>query len=202
MSELSDDILVELALGLRDDRETRDAVARSPDLRARLRGVESELRSLEDGLDGILAEAALQSPLPSSGWRILLAVDDSTGARRAAATAAVLARVAGEEVEVFHVREFTPGKVGPLAISTRAEAVALVNTVVAGLREGGVTARGEVQEAPLEHVATRILAEAEARRASLIVMSSRSLSVLGALLGKSVSRSVLRHATCPVLIVR
>ena len=201
MPELSDDILVELALGLRDDRETRDAVARSPDLLARLRGLESELRSLDDSLNGILAEAACRS-LPSSGWRILLAVDDSPEARRAAATAAALARVAGEEVEVFHVRVFTPGKTGPLAASTRAEAVALVNAVVADLREGGVSARGEVQEAPSEHVATRILAEAEARRASLIVMSSRRLSGIGALLGRSVSRGVLRRATCPVLIVR
>jgi hypothetical protein len=126
MPEFSDDMLVEFALGLRGDREIKEAVEGSPELRTRLRTLESELRCLEDGLDGILAEAALGSALPCGGWRILLAIDDSQGAKRAAATADVLVRMAGGEVEVLHVRETAQGKAGPLSPETRAEAVALV----------------------------------------------------------------------------
>jgi nucleotide-binding universal stress UspA family protein len=202
MPEFSDDILVEFALGMRDDRTIREAVGRSPELGARLRALQSELRYLEDGLNDLLAQAAPQSALPSRGWRILLAVDDSPGARRAAATAGVLARMAGEEVEVLHVRELEPCRAGPASLETSTEAAALVDDVVTRLREGGVTAVGEIQSARAEKAATRILAEAEAQRASLIVMSSRPMTAISALLCRSVSRGVLRHATCPVLIVR
>jgi Universal stress protein UspA and related nucleotide-binding proteins len=202
MPEFSDDMLVEFALGLRDDREIKEAVEGSPELRTRLRALESELRCLEGGLDGILAEAALGSALPCGGWRILLAIDDSQGAKRAAATADVLVRMAGGEVEVLHVRETAQGKAGLLSPETRAEAVALVTDVVSRLREGGVIALGEIQPAPLGQIAARILAEAEAQQASLIVMSSRPMSGISAALCGSVSRGVLKHATCPVLIVR
>ena len=202
MPEFSDDMLVEFALGLRDDREIKEAVSGSPELRTRLRALESELRCLERGLDGILAEAALGSAPPCGGWRILLAIDDSQGAKRAAATADVLVRMAGGEVEVLHVRETAQGKAGLLSPETRAEAVALVTDVVSRLREGGVIALGEIQPAPLGQIAARILAEAEAQQASLIVMSSRPMSGISAALCGSVSRGGLKHATCPVLIVR
>ena len=90
MAEFSDDMLVEFALGLRDDRDIQEAVKTSPELRARLRDLECELRGLDEGLEELLAGAPSQSALPSSGWQILLAIDDSPGAKRAAATAGVL----------------------------------------------------------------------------------------------------------------
>ena len=202
MPELSDDILVEFALGLRDDRAIKAAVRRSPELGARLRTLESELRGLDDDLHDLLAEAAQQSALPSRGWRILLAVDDSEGARRAAATAAVLAQVAGEEVDVLHVRELVPCKGGPASLESTSEAAELVEGTVARLRGQGVTARGRIESACAHEIAARILAEAQTRQAHLIVMSSRPMSAFTALLTSSVSRGVLRYATCPVLIVR
>jgi len=202
MAEFSDDMLVDFALGLRDDREIQEAVKTSPELRARLRYLEGELRGLDDGLEELLAGAASQSALPSSGWQILLAIDDSPGARRAAATTGVLAGVSDAEVEVLHVREVAQGRMGPPAPESRSEALALVGGVVSGLRDAGVTALGEIQAAPPEQVAGRILAEAETRHVSLIVMSSRPLPTVMALLCGSVSRRVLQKATCPVLIVR
>ena len=202
MSELSDDVLVEFALGLRDDRAIKDAVRRSPELGARLRALEAELRGLDDDLPGLLAGAVPHSALPHGGWRILLAVDDSEGARRAAATTGVLAQVAGEEVLVVHVRELVPCKGSPASLESTSEAAELVEGAVARLRAQGVTARGQIQSAYAHDVAGRILAEAQASRATLIVMSSRQMSGLTALLTSSVSRGVLRHATCPVLIVR
>lgn len=202
MPEFSDDVLVEFALGLRTDHEITEALDGSPELRARLLNLESELRSLDDGLEGLLAAAALESALPSGGWLILLAIDDSPGAKRAAGTADVLARLAGGEVEVLHVREVAQGKAGPLTPETGDEALALVTAVVTRLRDGGVDALGEIQTAPVGQVAARILAEAEARRTSLIVMGSRPMSGIVAALCGSVSRGVLRRATCPVLIVR
>ena len=201
MAEYSDDVLVEFALGLRDDRDIQDAVKASPELRARLRDLERELRGLDDGLEELLAGAVSPSGLPSSGWHILLPIDDSQGARRAAATAAALAGLVDAEVEVLHVREVAQGKVGPAVLESRDEALTLVGDVVRGLLDAGVTALGEVQAAPVEHVAARILAEAETRQADLIVMSSRPLSAVMAFLCGSVSRRVLRKAKCPVLIV-
>jgi len=202
MAEFSDEMLVEFALGLRDDRDIHEAVRASPELRARLRDLESELRGLDEGLKDLLAGAAWQSALPSSGWHILLAIDDSPGAKRAAATAGVLAALSDAEVEVLHVRKVAQGMTAPAVPESRDEALALVSDVVRPLLGAGVTALGEIQAAPVEQVATRILAEAEARHVSLIVMSSRPLSAVMALLCGSVSRTVLRKATCPVLIVR
>lgn len=202
MAEFSDDMLVEFALGLRDDRDIQEAVSASPALRARLQDLECELRGLDDGLEELLAGATSQSALPSSGWHILLAIDDSQGARRAAATAGVLAGLSEAEVEVLHVREVAQGRIGPPVRESRHEALALVGDVVTGLRGAGVTALGEIQAAPVEQVAARILAEAETRQVSLIVMSSRPLSAVMAFLCGSVSRRVLRKAKCPVLIVR
>ena len=202
MAEFSDDVLVEFALGLRDDRAIEDAVKASPELRARLRELEGELQGLDDGLEKLLAGAASQSALPSSGWHILLAIDDSPGARRAAATASTLAELADAEVEVLHVREVAQGRMGPPVLESRDDALALVGDVVRGLLDADVTALGEIQTAPVEQVAARILAEAETRQASLIVMSSRPLSAAMAFLCGSVSRRVLRKAKCPVLIVR
>jgi len=202
MAEFSDDMLVEFALGMRDDRDIRDAVRTSSELRARLRELEGELRGLDDGLEELLAGAASQGALPGSEWQLLLAIDDSPGARRAAATARTLAALANAEVEVLHVREVAQGRTGPTVPESRTEALALVGGVVQDLLDAGVTALGEVQAAPVEQVAARILAEAEYRQASLIVMSSRPLSTLMAFLCGSVSQRVLRKATCPVLIVR
>ena len=202
MAEFSDDMLVEFALGLRDDRDIQDAVKASPELRARLRELEGELRGLDDGLEELLAGAASQGALPGSGWHILLAIDDSPGAKRATATASTLAGLADAEVEVLHVREVSQGRIGPSAPESRDEALALVGNAVKGLLDAGVTALGEVQAAPVEQVAARILAEAETRQVSLIVMSSRPLSAVMAFLCGSVSQRVLRKAKCPVLIVR
>jgi nucleotide-binding universal stress UspA family protein len=202
MAEFSDDMLVEFALGLRDDRDIQEAVKTSPELRARLRDLECELRGLDEGLEELLAGAPSQSALPSSGWQILLAIDDSPGAKRAAATAGVLAGLADAEVEVLHVREVAQGRMDPPVRESRHEALALVGDVVSGLLDVGVTALGEIQAAPVEQVAARILAEAETRQVSLIVMSSRTLPAVMAFLCGSVSRRVLRKAKCPVLIVR
>ena len=201
MPELSDDMLIEFALGLRDDRAIKEAIRRSPELGARLRALESELRGLDDDLHGLLADAAPRSALPSRGWRILLAVDQSEGARRAAATAGVLARVAGREVNVLHVRELVPCKGGSASLESTSEAAELVDGTVARLREQGITARGKIQSAPAHEVAARILAEAQTRQADLIVMTRVRCRLLPRCSPRA-CRGACRYAACPVLIVR
>jgi nucleotide-binding universal stress UspA family protein len=202
MPEFSDDALVEFALGLRDDRAIREAVARSPDLHSRLRNLESELRSLEQGVDELLAEAASASALPSADWRILLCIDDSPVARRAAATAGMLARLAGGEVEVLHVVTVWYSKAGSVSTESKREAVALVDSFVTRLRDDGVCALGQIRRAGEGRVARHILDEAEAQQATLVVMGLGAFSGIGALLRESVSRGVLRRAPCPVMIIR
>ncbi len=76
--------------------------------------------------------------------------------------------------------------------ATLAEAAALLRPRVGTLRT--VTPRG----AP----AATILKEAEAHDSDLIVVGARGLGALKRITLGSVSETVLRHATCPVLVVR
>ena len=132
--------------------------------------------------------------------RILLAVDRSQRTKKAISTAAEVARKSNAEVVAFHVREIEPltGLVIPV---TESDADWLARSVVDGLREQGINARGETVGS-LVGVARSILDEARSLDADLIVMGSRGPTEIGALMFGSVAHQVLHGANCPVLIVR
>ena len=136
---------------------------------------------------------------------ILLGVDGSEHALHAAKTAADLARSMNSEILRLVVAfEPVPPYLGEpnlqVAISARmneAEAILGKAMEVVGRIPGEV--HTEILEGP---PAEAILDVAKTRKSDLIVMGSRGLGRLaGALLG-SQSQKVVRHATCPVLIVR
>jgi nucleotide-binding universal stress UspA family protein len=136
---------------------------------------------------------------------ILLAVDGSEHALHAAETAASLARSMNSEIlRIVVAFEAVPAYLGEpnmqTAISARmkeAETVLKKATDAVGEISGEI--HTEILEGP---PAEAILDVAEARSCDLIVMGSRGLGRLtGALLG-SQSQKVVRHASCPVLIVR
>jgi nucleotide-binding universal stress UspA family protein len=77
-----------------------------------------------------------------------------------------------------------------------------VNGVVEELRQAGVKADGEATSARTGEAAPTILGAAKSLDCGLIVMGTRGLSDLSALLIGSMAHKVVHHAECPVLLVR
>jgi len=136
---------------------------------------------------------------------ILLGVDGSEHALRAVKTAADLARSMNAEIlRIVVAYEPVPPYLGEpnmqTAISGRMkEAESILEEALKAVGEISGEIHTEILEGP---PAEAILDVANTRKSDLIVMGSRGLGRLaGALLG-SQSQKVVRHASCPVLIVR
>jgi nucleotide-binding universal stress UspA family protein len=121
--------------------------------------------------------------------KILLATDRSRDAQLAATTAADLAKSTNSELHIVHVGE---------APSFRAQKA--LDTGVDMLRETGAT--GIQAHLRFGRPDTLIIDLAEELGAGLIVMGSRGLGGVRRALMGSISDSVVRHAPCPVLVVR
>ena len=134
---------------------------------------------------------------------ILLATDGSWEAGLAAATAADLANSTNSELHVVHVGESSPtvlaqAEVEPAQLER--EERELLDEQVRGIEEAG----GTVKEAHLRsgRADEEIVDLAQSLDAGLIVMGSRGRGRIRRALAGSVSDSVVRHAPCPVTIVR
>lgn len=139
--------------------------------------------------------------------QLLVPIDGSESAEKAAAFAANLARVLGAEVTLVHVYD------GPSAAATTnffGNASALLDDSQAKEAQasidrakqamGGLVAKDHLVE--VGPPAERILDVAERLGIDQIIMGSRGLSPLKELLLGSVSERVLRGANCPVTVVR
>ena len=137
--------------------------------------------------------------------KILLGVDGSEHALHAAKTAADLARNMNSEIlRVVVAFEAVPPYLGEPNLQTAISArMKEAETILAEALKTIGEIPGEIHTEILEGPpAEAILDVADTRKSDLIVMGSRGLGRLaGALLG-SQSQKVVRHATCPVLIVR
>jgi nucleotide-binding universal stress UspA family protein len=138
--------------------------------------------------------------------RILLATDGSEEAELAATTAADLAKSTDSELHVIHVGE-TPLVYHPERHGYRAEyeehereARQLLAAQVERIKGAGAT----VTQAHLRmgRADEEIVDLAQSIGAGLIVMGSRGRGRIRRALMGSVSESVVRHAHCPVTIVR
>jgi nucleotide-binding universal stress UspA family protein len=138
--------------------------------------------------------------------KILLATDGSEGAELAATNALVLARQTGSELHLVHVlsmpldtqdpSSFEPDVRRQLEGRTRARLEELVEKIEASRGEiGGSHSRVGRPDA-------EIIDQAELIGAGLIVMGSRGFGPIRRALMGSVSDSVVRHAHCPVMVVR
>ncbi len=141
---------------------------------------------------------------------ILLATDGSKEAQLAASTAADLAKSTGSELHVVHVGEI-PLVYHPERHAYRAEyeehekeAQQLLEAEVARVKEAGATvAQSHLRLGRANSRADEEIVElAQGIDAGLIVMGSRGQGRLRRALVGSVSESVVRHAHCPVTIVR
>ena len=87
----------------------------------------------------------------------------------------------------------------PIIEADRAEAIEYLNGIAERLRQHNLTVHTEHPEGP---AADEIVERATALGVSLILLTTHGRSGLGRLVFGSVADSVLRHAPCPVLIVR
>ena len=134
--------------------------------------------------------------------KILVAIDDSKHARKVVDAATELGKALNGEVVLLHLRERELSRVGAFDLESTDEAGDLVDGFVREMKDAGVNARSDVRVTLHGRVANDILTESKELGADLIVMGSRGLSDLSALLLGSVAHRVLHLAECPVMIVR
>jgi nucleotide-binding universal stress UspA family protein len=135
--------------------------------------------------------------------RILLATDGSEEAELAATTAVDLAKGTNSELHVVYVEPALPmiaDFADPGPERTEPESRRLLDEQVRHIEDAG----GTVAEAHLRlgRPDDQIVRVSEESGAGLIVMGSRGRGGVRRALMGSVSDSVVRHAHCPVLIVR
>ena|SRR3712207_1567465 len=151
--------------------------------------------------------------------KILLATDGSREAELAARSAADLAEKTGSELHLVHVFGIVPwypiypDVTRPAGVeqedpvleeeleqTSEHQAREILDTEVEKVRSaGGTVAQAHLREGGLPH---EIVALAEDVGAGLIVVGSRGHGGIRRALMGSVSDAVVRHAHCPVLVVR
>ena len=151
--------------------------------------------------------------------KILLAIDGSEDAQLAATTAVDVANSTGSELHVVHARFALPWTTGyysateppTTSITSQEEARQIVLQWLDDQVERIEAEGGSVTQAHLRlgrpdegaiTMAEQIVNLAEEIRAGLIVVGSRGRGGIRRALMGSVSDSVVRHAHCPVLVVR
>ncbi len=135
--------------------------------------------------------------------KVLLATDGSAEARLAASTAAELVSSTNSELHVVHVGELRPAFLAQTEVEPaelQREAQRRLDEQVRTIEEAG----GTVEEAHLRlgRADEEIVDLAQSLGVGLIVMGSRGHGRIRRALMGSVSESVVRHAHCPVTIVR
>jgi len=138
----------------------------------------------------------------SSAPRILFPYNGSPIAQAALSVAAEWALALRAEAWVLHVRPCDVARGGHYYVETQAEARALVAHAVAQLRAYGVSTSGLVRHADRGRISRVIRAEADVLDVSVIVVGTRARGVFGAMLLGSISRSLARRTTRPVVLVK
>lgn len=140
--------------------------------------------------------------------KLLIPVDGSDASMRAIQAAARLTRETAVEATLIHVREGldtyhgdrSPRDYEQIAEHHRERQQALLDTAVERAREAGfatVVAQAEAGAPEID-----IPRAAERLGVDLIVMATRGLGAVGALLMGSVAQKVVHHATVPVVLVK
>ena len=134
--------------------------------------------------------------------KVLLATDGSGDAELAATTAASLAKSTGSELHVVHVWRPVPSVHFDALIrqEMRREAQEILDAQVKKIEGlGGSVAQAHLREGG---TAEEIVAVAAEIRAGLVAVGSRGRGRIRRALMGSVSDAVVRHAHCPVMVVR
>jgi nucleotide-binding universal stress UspA family protein len=135
--------------------------------------------------------------------RVLVATDSSSEAALAAQSAVELCEKTGSELHVVHVGEYLStfyAYTEEEPAELRDNAQRLLDEEVERLRaEGGRIAEAHLR---LGRPAEQIVTLSEELGVGIIVVGSRGLGALRRAVLGSVSESVVRHAHCPVFVVR
>src|SRR5215216_6426452 len=138
--------------------------------------------------------------------KVLLATDGSQEAELAAKAAVSLAQKTGSELHVVHVLAWPLDTHDPSSfepeVRRQLEKVTRTRLEEAVSRIEGLGGALEGSHLGLGRPDAEIIAKAEEIGAGLIVMGSRGFGAMRRVLTGSVSDSVVRHAHCPVLVVR
>ena len=134
--------------------------------------------------------------------RMLVAVDGSPRSERTIAIALDMAGKYGSTVTVLHVREYERSEGSDVDMGPPISAEQLVNDVLAVFHGAGVLANGEVRRVSWGDTPEQIVEVAKTTEADLLILGSRGMSEWKSLLLGGVASKVVRHATCPVLLVR
>lgn len=135
---------------------------------------------------------------------ILLGVDGSAHALKAAKLAGELARTMQANLRIVAAYDPVPTYLGePNLLDTIVARQKHADEILrAALKEVGPTPN-EVKTEMLEGSAAEVIIEvANTRQVDLIVVGSRGLGQLAGLLLGSQSQKIIQHAPCPVLVVR
>jgi nucleotide-binding universal stress UspA family protein len=142
--------------------------------------------------------------------QILLAIDGSDESKLAAQAATELSKETGSEVHVVYVLPTPAQLIGHHLVSGEMRESALAGAerdAEAFLKEQAEKVSSDGGKVADTHFRSgdpdkEILRAAEALGVGLIVMGSRGLGAVSRALLGSVSDSVVRHAHCPVFVVR
>jgi len=138
--------------------------------------------------------------------KILLATDGSREAELAAKSALGLAKQAGSELHVIHVLALPLDTLDPSSFEpkVRRQLEKRTRERLEELVDGIEAQRGEVagSHPRVGRPDAEIIDQAEEISAGLIVIGSRGIGPIRRALMGSVSDSVVRHAHCPVMVVR
>ncbi len=137
--------------------------------------------------------------------RILIAVDSSPIAARAAEVGVEMARTLGGEVAFVHVVDpalgYAPeGGVSPSELLAQAELDG--KRLLAMFGQRAALQLPALEFLPMGHPGVEIVKAAKDWHADVIVLGSHGRGGVTRLLLGSVAESVLRHAPCPILVVR
>jgi len=141
--------------------------------------------------------------------KVLVALDGSEEATLAATTAVDVAQSTGSELHLVNVRPMTmyidPStdrvrRIADVEEAAKREAQEFLDAQLKQIQDaGGSVAQAHIS---LGRPDEEIVGLADEIEAGLVVMGSRGMGGLKRLLMGSVSDSVVRHAHCPVLVVR
>jgi nucleotide-binding universal stress UspA family protein len=153
---------------------------------------------------------ALVAPMETRPRRIVLPVDGSAHARDVARRLGQLVDAAGAVILLLYVQKPEDVTTGPPWLEPdirrrhdferRLEAERIFAAINAALAQQGLTSHGQLMTEG--DPADEILKFADEIGADLMAMGSHGRTGVRRFLMGSVSRQVLDHATCPVLIVR
>ena len=135
--------------------------------------------------------------------RVLVAIDSSEHSEQVIQVASELAKRFESAVLVLNVREvLLATRSSPIGKATPEQSQTLVQQAAERMIKDGVNARGESAKAVQSGAAKEILDAAKKFEANLIIMGTHGRSEIAGLLLGSVASKVLRHAECPVTLVR